>query len=317
MAFLHIMASIWNHLVGIFGTIFIVTALLSWLISLSQRNLVRGKKAVSKKADVPNAGVGTRRRVAIITGASSGLGRGYALALDKDPEKYDVSEVWLIARREDRLQALAEQLTLPTKVIPMDVTKKEDVEAFTGMLIRENREAALTVTLLLNCAGYGRYGTSTELGHEEENRMIRLNDEAAITMTDICVSYMRQGARIGEICSVAAFQPIPGFNAYAASKAFLYSYSRGRRQELMRKGISLTAVCPYWVKDTEFISTAAKGAEHKVPFASRTNSVVRLSLNAIRKYHAVSTPGIIPTLDRIFAGLIPDGIMAWIARKCL
>ena len=182
----------------------------------TNRNKAAGEDAVIRKDPHSDA-----RKIAVITGASSGLGSGYAKAIDKNPKAYDVNEIWLIARRKNRLDALARQLHLPVYVIPMDLTDPGNLKWFEETLKKENdRSSSFSVSVLLNCAGFGKFGTSSEIGHTEEGRMIDVNDKAAVNMTDLLIPYMRPGSRIGQICSVAAFQPIPGFNAYAPPRLF-------------------------------------------------------------------------------------------------
>lgn len=314
----HVICEIFSHAVGIFGTIFVVAVLAALVVFFYEKAV--GSKAVRRGKNRMKQG----RRVAVITGASSGLGRMYAKMVDRRAKAYGVNELILVARREDRLRALADELKNPVKIFPMDLTNEGEREAFRAALEKEKAEVqSFSVTLLLNCAGFGKAGTSEELGYETENEMVELNDEAAIAMTGLLLPYMGAGSRIAQVCSVAAFQPIPKFSAYAASKALLYSYSRALRVELLKKGISVTAVCPYWIKDTEFIPIASeKGAggakkagakkNHSLFMSSKVSSVARISLYDIRHRHALSTPGIITTVDRIFAGLIPDGVLAYI-----
>ena len=140
---MHIIASIWSHLTGIFGTVVLVTALISFIIGLIERyhyatrkaapglspdgkgSAAAGEDAVMRKDPHSDA-----RKIAVITGASSGLGSGYAKAIDKNPKAYDVNEIWLIARRKDRLDALARQLHLPVYVVPMDLTDQGNLKWF-------------------------------------------------------------------------------------------------------------------------------------------------------------------------------------------
>ena len=376
MVILSVISLIYHHLVVVMGTVVVICAVAAVVAAIVEQagyaRKIREAKEKRKitesrgledveiieneskiaggncRIDADSTHIRRTRRVAIITGASSGIGQKYAKMVDAASEKYNVNEIWLIARRKDRLMAMAKSLHLPAKVFPIDLTDGEKIEKLRryisetagssgehyAAVIREPRELGeatgatedgtehgvtkdeFEVTLLINCAGYGKYGTSAEIGHAEECRIIDVNDKAAIAITDIVRPYMRKGGRIAQICSVAAFQPIPGLNAYAASKALLYSYSRGLRIELLSEGISVTAVCPYWVYDTEFIETAA--VKTKKPFlASRVASVARWSLYDIRHRYALSTPGIMSTADRIIAKLVPDELLALIMKAFL
>ena len=312
---------IWRTLASISGNVVTATFLISLIVFLVEKYRYHYKRAAYKKEEKSFLS-GARmpestavRKVAVITGASSGLGRKYALAIDRNPSKYDVTEFWLIARRRDRLESLASELHLPVKVLCFDLTASENIDSLEKLLKQESASAggpsSFTVAMLLNCAGYGKYGPSTEIGRQEECRMIDTNDKAAISVTSAVIPHMKAGSRILEVCSVAGFQPIPFFNCYAASKSLLYSYSRALRIELLNSRISVTAVCPYWVKDTEFIAKAA-GEQRNLFLASTASRVVRISLFDVQHHHALSTPGLICTLDRIFAGWIPDEVLAYI-----
>lgn len=371
---MQIISSIWNHLAGFFGNLVLIAGVIGLVVGLIERLIYKSgrsqEKADENRQDVRKELIGDqaqagngkeegeeqrqgerqsqissspKTRLAIITGASSGLGMAYAKTVDQDPEAYQVDEIWLIARRKDRLDQLANELHLPVQVLPLDLTKEESLEELKSKLegkedkftipdeINQDEEGSAaedsendskpkspyTVTLLLNCAGFGAFGLSEEVGYVKEGKMIDLNDRAAAQLTNIVIPYLSVGARIGEVCSVAGFQPIPFLNAYAASKAFLYSYSRSLRVELLKKKASVTAICPYWVRDTGFIDTAADGKKHHLLFTSTTDKVVSLSLSAVRKRHAVSTPSFISTLDRIFCGLIPDSLLTYIMTRFL
>lgn len=314
--------SIWNRLTAIFGMVVLVGVIINIiLIFVEKYNYSRKIKAIETSeavgSDRGDEAVRALRRIGIITGASSGLGAGYASRIDRDADKYDIDELWLFARNKERLEAAAKTVRRPVRLFTMDLAEELNIDKFEEMLKSFSADAGpFKISLLINCAGYGRYGSSEEIGRKEECRMIDVNDKAAISMTNAVLPYMHAGSRIVEICSVAAFHPIPLFNAYAASKSLLYTYSRALRIELLKKGISVTAVCPYWVKDTAFIETAT-GEKRKVFLPSKTKSVVRISLWDIRKRHAISTPGIMSTIDRFFAGLIPDEVLGHIMSKFL
>lgn len=332
---MQIISSIWNHLAGFFGNLVLIAGIIGLAIGLIERLIYRLRKtketSAENKQDFRKSLTGNKTgdgeekeqetstpaiRLAIITGASSGLGMAYAKAVDQDPKAYQVDEIWLVARRKDRLDQLASELHLPVQVLPLDLIREESLEELKRRL-EGNPQASYTVSLLLNCAGFGAFGSSEEVGYVKEGKMIDLNDRAAAQLTNIVIPYLSTGGRIGEVCSVAGFQPIPFLNAYAASKAFLYSYSRSLRVELLKKKVSVTAICPYWVRDTGFIETAADGKKHHLLFTSTTKKVVSLSLSAVRKRHAVSTPSLVATVDRIFCGLIPDSLLTHIMTRFL
>lgn len=190
--------------------------------------------------------------IAVITGASSGLGREFARQID---ELGEVEQIWLIARRRDRLEEVSRLLATQSKILCADLSDRSGVIALEEALAG----AAPVIRYLVNAAGFGRFGSFRDIPLEEIDRMIDLNCKGAVDVTQICLPYCTRGSRILEICSTAAFQPIQFLNVYAASKSFLYRYSRALNAELMHEGITVTAVCPYWVKDTEFIPAAEQG----------------------------------------------------------
>lgn len=251
---------------------------------------------------------GYPRRIAIITGASSGLGREFVRQIDSsDEENFD--EIWVIARRRERLEALQKEVITPLRVVPLDLTRSDSIEAFQSLLREENP----VVGLLINAAGFGRIGSYQDISLEDIDNMISLNCRAAVDMTQTTLPFMVSGSRIVEICSTAGFQPFPYLNVYAATKAFLYRYSRALRVELLPRGISVTAVCPYWVKDTEFISGARKTRDshyiHGFPLSTKMTDVVRHALLDSQAGFAVSTPGLMCTIHRFFSKICPDTVM--------
>lgn len=252
-------------------------------------------------------------RIALVTGASGGLGSAFAQQIDTSEKEID--EIWLVARRQERLESVAGQLTHPARVLPMDLTDSQSIDRLEKLLKED-----VQVGILVNCAGYGKIGNYEEVTRLDSERMIDLNCRAAVDVTLAVLPHMRAGDRILEICSTAAFQPVTELNIYAAGKAFLYSYTRALRVELLARGIVVTAVCPWWVTDTEFLTVARENEANphpeasikSFPFATKKEKVAKSALRASRRGFAVSTPGVMCSLHRFFSRLIPRSVLLYI-----
>ncbi|MCU6763692.1 SDR family NAD(P)-dependent oxidoreductase [Brotonthovivens ammoniilytica] len=251
------------------------------------------------------------KSIAIVTGASSGLGQEYVKYLC---EKFPLDEIWLAARRKDRLYALADTLSVPSKVFPLDLADEKAIEVLSLALEKEQP----FIQFLINAAGFGKMGSYKDIPLKELDHMVLVNCKAMMDITQICIPYTKKGSRILEISSVASFQPLPGFNVYAASKAFVTSYSRALHWELFLKGIKVTGVCPYWIRDTEFIETTKSGtarpdAIRHFMLGTTAKKVVRNSMFQNKIGLGIATPGIISTLYRLGAKFVPHeiAIAAW------
>lgn len=247
-------------------------------------------------------------KIAVVTGASSGLGREFVRRISE--EEKDIDEIWAIARRREKLEELSSISDKPVRAISLDLIEPASIDRLEEMYEEEHPE----VGILINAAGFGKIGNYKKVGRQDSDRMIELNCRAAVDVTAVSLPYMKKGDRILEICSTAAFQPFQFLSIYAASKAFLYRYTRALRTELLLTGIHVTAVCPYWIKDTEFIPVAktTEGEKKDIrhfPLASHVKNVARMALLDSRIGLPVSTPGIMCTLHRIVAKFIPHELM--------
>lgn len=243
--------------------------------------------------------------IAIITGASSGIGKEFALQLDAG--LYTVDEFWLIARRKDRLEELAGSLEHMAKTIPLDLTREEDMGKLRDLLKKERP----VIRMLINCSGYGIMGQFSEINAPEQLGMIDLNCRALTEMTHVCLPYMKENSRIIQLASSAAFLPQPGFSVYAASKAYVLSFSRALGEELRTGKIFVTAVCPGPVQ-TEFFDRAEKYAATLAikKFASVTpQAVVRAALAASARKQPVSTYSPLIKSFRVLSKTIPHSLL--------
>lgn len=231
-------------------------------------------------------------KIAIITGASSGIGMEFARQLDSNLHKTD--EIWLLARRREPMEELARSLKHKTQVIAMDVTRESAMEQFAEVLAISDPR----ITVLVNCAGIGSHGSFAKQSDQEVSDMMQLNIVALTRMTKLCLPYMRRGSKILQLSSGAAFVPQAAFAVYAASKAYVYSLSRALGKELEGRGIHVMAVCPGPV-NTPFLARAYGEKEEasnlgrlKKLTMMETESVVAKAVMDCKRGRSVSVCGL-------------------------
>ena len=186
--------------------------------------------------------------IAVVTGARSGMGKEFVLQLE---QYVQVDEIWVIARRKAALEALREQVHAKIRPIVMDLCDTKSYAIYASLLAIEKPD----VKLLVNAAGFGKFGTYSKVAPEDDYRMIDLNCKALVAMTRMTLPYMTSGSHILQLDSLSAFQPVPYITTYGATKAFVLSYTRAMNRELKREGIRMMAMNPGWVK-TEFFDHA-------------------------------------------------------------
>ena len=187
-------------------------------------------------------------KIAVITGASSGMGREFVYALDKD-EEFD--ELWVIARREDRLIELKDKCRARIRPIVLDLQQRESANVYKALLEEHKPEIAV----LVNAAGFGLFGAFMDMDLDRQLDIVDLNSRALTAMCYLSVPYMKKGSRIYNMGSMSSWQPVPYINVYGASKAYVLNFSRALGVELRDRGIKVMAVCPGWIQ-TEFFSHA-------------------------------------------------------------
>ncbi len=247
-------------------------------------------------------------RIAVITGASSGMGREFVRQI---PHFYQgLDELWVIARRKERLTALKSICPIPIRIFAGDLTEEEFYIGLKAQLSKLRPD----IRMLVNAAGFGKTGTVEDIYAKEsgaQEKMIWLNCNALTKMIFMCMPYLSKGSRILNLSSAAAFCPQPRFAVYAASKSYVLSFSRALSGEWKRKGIYVTAVCPGPV-DTEFFEVMGKPSNPlKKLVMADAPSVVRQALLDSRKKKTVSIYGGWMKAIRILMKLLPK---EWVIR---
>ena len=250
-------------------------------------------------------------KIAVITGASSGLGAEFARIIDRD--RNEIDEIWLIARREDKLKELSEKLNKKVKILSLDITDYEKSEEYRRALEQSGAE----VCLLINNAGYGKLGDFYSISLEENTGMVRLNCEALTAFTGITLPFMRENSEIINSCSIASFAPNARMAVYSSTKAYVMSFSRALRHELKSRKINVLAACP-GPMSTEFLSVAGigKGVSRTFDTLPRVNpeTMAEKSLKASKKKRAVYTNRLFYKFYRVLAKLLPHSIVMYFAK---
>ncbi len=245
------------------------------------------------------------RPVALITGASAGLGVEFARQLAKRGR-----QLVLVARRKDRLEALAAELG-NSRVVAIDLAEAGS----TARLMADIEAAGERVELLVNNAGFGLKGRFAELDAARQREMIDLNVGA---LTDLCRAVApgmieRKAGGILNVASTAAFQPGPGMAVYFATKAYVLSFTEALHEELKRHGIHVSALCPGPTR-TEFGAVAGfgeKGAFNR--YSADAASVVSAGLEGLDSNRAVVVPGWLNKVGASSTRFVPRPLVRKIA----
>lgn len=242
-------------------------------------------------------------KIAIVTGASSGMGREFVRQIEHLYKELD--EIWVIARRRERLEELKSRMLTNVRIIEGDLL---------GDLIYEEIEALLdekkpNIRMLVNAAGFGRKGDVKDISCKDQLEMIDLNCKALTHMTKICIPFMCKGSRIVNLASAAAFCPQPAFSVYASTKSYVLSFSRSLGTELRNEGIIVTAVCPGPV-ETEFFDVAGKQDNPmKEAAMAKPEAVVKQALLDARDGKDVSVYGVAMKCTKAATKVLPHRVL--------
>ena len=248
-------------------------------------------------------------RIAIITGASSGMGREFVRQLCAE-ESFE--QVWVIARRLDRLNELKEEMGDFIRPIALDLIKDESIAELKALLEAEKPEVAL----LVNASGFGKFEAFENISLEDQLQMIDLNARSLTAITYITLPYLKSGSKVYQVASLSSFQPVPYIGVYGATKAYVLSFTRALGAELRHTGIKMMAVCPGWVK-TEFFDRAVTD-ESVITYYNQfftAEQVVTRARKDMKKGKDVSVCGFMIRAQVLLTKLLPHRLVMKIWLK--
>lgn len=252
--------------------------------------------------------------VVLVTGASNGMGKVFA-------ERFAAQkrDLVIVARRDHELEALAERLEqrhgVRVHVMPTDLTAQEAATR----LFQEVEARGLVVDGLINCAGFGLHGVFTTSDFGTLERMLQLNVMVLTQLTRLFAPGMRdrRAGFVLNVSSTMAFQPVPYFSAYAASKAYVLTFSEGLVEELRPYGVRVMVLCP-----GPTLTAFSDVANFHAPSRRYANwmtaeAVVNSALNALRRGETVHVPGALNAATARFVPLIPRSLVAKVAGRIM
>ena len=250
---------------------------------------------------------------AVVTGASGGIGQAIAEELARKRVN-----LLVIARSEDKLQALAERLSKSYGVVvhtlPLDLSLAESPQN----VVDHCHQIEFTPDVLVNNAGYGIWGNFHQLTLEEQMTMMHLNMDALVALTYKMIPLLsrHKKSHLMNVSSTTAFQAIPTFACYAASKAFVLSFSRAIRHELKPTGIRVTCLVP-GATDTGFVDRAGLGhiAEKAKKVSMTPESVAKIGVAGMISGKAEIIPGFINLISAGATNFLPKNMIEKIAAK--
>ncbi|MCK4980814.1 MAG: SDR family NAD(P)-dependent oxidoreductase [Candidatus Delongbacteria bacterium] len=249
----------------------------------------------------------TKKKIAIITGASSGFGVEFAKQIDS---KLDLDEIWLIARRQDKLESTAKLLRkVKGVIISSDLSTSDGINKIKNMLEKDQPD----VSVLINNAGFGRTEKFEDSDEDYNENMIDVNVKAPVMLTKNVLDYMGNGSYIINVASSAAYAPIPYFSVYAATKSFLLSFSYSLKEELRPRNISVTAVCP-GPASTEFFKTLTDKKVNGL-IIQDPKKIVKKAVRDSLKRRSVSIYGFEMNFLRIISKLVPRRMLSYFSGK--
>lgn len=219
------------------------------------------------------------KNIAIVTGATSGVGREFVRQLDG---RYfgTLDEIWAVARHADDLAELARNTYAPVRAFALDLTRDESPGTLAAALKADD---GIRVGWLVNSAGFGWFGPLQDVCAQTAADMVRLNCLALVDVTSATLPYMDRGSRIVNMASVAAWLPLPHMGLYAATKRFVLDMTRSLNRDLAGTGINACAVCPKAMKTGFWDDAGADAGMGRILGTERVYDVVRKAIAAVNQ----------------------------------
>lgn len=246
---------------------------------------------------------------ALITGASKGIGKAIAINLAQRGHA-----VLLVARSEHLLMKLSDEINqrynVLTAYLAIDLSDSLAPQQIVDWCISNN----YSINMLINNAGYGLNGLLEEYPLEAHTEMMQVNMNSLLALTYLFLPHLKKlpKAYIGNIASGAAYQAVPGLNTYAATKAFVLSFSRGLAYELRHSSVSVSCVCP-GATDTDFANRAHVTNPKAIKMAEKFNmspsSVAQIAVEGLLAGKVEIVPGFINKMAKLLANLLPDRLL--------
>ena len=225
--------------------------------------------------------------IAIVTGASSGLGAECARQLDRE----SLRELWLVARDSERLQEVANSLSTPCRILSCDLSNPDEIDR---VIVAPLREENPVVRYCVNNAGFGKIGPMHQLDRSDMTTMVDVNCRAVVQLSHSVIPYMERGSALIHTSSIAGFMPLGGFAVYAATKAFVTSFSVALQAELKDRGVHSIALCPGPI-ETDFSRRAHIGSVRSESVMKKKGDPKKMIAKALRdtkRHRSVSLYGL-------------------------
>lgn len=246
-----------------------------------------------------------KMKIAIVTGASSGIGAEFARQL---ANSHSLDSIWLIARNTEKLQTVSSELSVPSRIFTISLDERDAYSPLLQILLEEKP----TIEVLVNSAGFGKNGDFSEISLDAQLQMIDINCRAVVQMTQEVVPYMHNNSIVYNISSISGFAPLGAFAIYGATKAFVNSFSIALKAELQKKGIRVLTVAPGSV-NTNFQNISRGSSNRKKKMFAKKSSpkdVVKRALDDGSRNSTFSLFGSTANAARFLRRFIPHKFLA-------